>query len=415
MRDRILGMIMAGGKGVRLYPLTRERSKPAVPIGGKYRIIDFVLSSFINSEIYSIYVLVQFKSQSLQDHLREGWQFSGLLKDHFITTVPAQQRTSGSWYKGTADAIYQNLHLVRNSKASVVAIFGADHIYKMNIQQMVNYHYRRAACATVAALPVPAEKAHQFGVIEVDRDWRMVGFEEKPDEPKTLPGQPGLCLISLGNYLFRTDVLIEELERDAERDSEHDFGRSILPEICRRRNVYVYDFRKNSIPESLKGEEPSYWRDIGTIEEYYEANMDLKNIDPAFNLYNRSWPVHTVSYGDPPAKFIFDEEERRGVAIDSIVSEGCIISGGVVKDSVLGRNVQVHSYSMVQNSILMSGVSIGRRCRLNRVIIDKNIRVPPGTTIGLDPELDAKRFHVTETGIVVIPVDYEWETEPGGG
>ncbi len=400
---------MAGGKGVRLYPLTKERSKPAVPFGGKYRIVDFVLNNFINSGIYSIFVLIQFKSQSLQDHMREGWQFSGLIKDHFITAVPAQQRTSKSWYKGTADAIYQNLNLIVNSGAAVVAIFGADHIYKMNIGQMVNYHFRRKAKVTVAALPIAAEKANQFGVIEVDNNWKMVSFHEKPAEPKTIPGYPNLSLISLGNYLFNRDVLIEELKMDASRESEHDFGKSILPSMCKQRDVYVYDFRENRIPESLKGEEPSYWRDIGTIEEYFEANMDLKNVDPAFNLYNRSWPVRTVSYGGPPAKFIFDDKGRRGIAVDSIVSEGCIISGGVIKDSVIGRNVHIHSYSEVKNSIVLNGVEIGRGCRLNRVIIDKHNKVPPGMTIGYDRVLDEKRFFVSETGIVVIPVGYNWE------
>ncbi len=410
MRNKILGMIMAGGKGVRLYPLTKERSKPAVPFGGKYRIIDFVLNNFINSEIYSIFVLIQFKSQSLQDHLREGWQFSGLIKDHFITAVPAQQRTSSDWYKGTADAIYQNLHLLSNSGASIVAIFGADHIYKMNIGQMVNYHYRKKAQATVAALPISVEKAGQFGVIEVDNDWRMISFCEKPEEPRTIPGYPNLALISLGNYLFNTGVLVEELESDAnDPDSAHDFGKSILPSMCRERDVFVYDFRENRIPESLKGEEPSYWRDIGTIEEYFEANMDLKNVDPAFNLYNQSWPVRTVSYGDPPAKFIFNDKGRMGKAVDSIVSEGCIISGGVVKDSVLGRNVHIHSYSEVKNSILFNGVDVGRGCRINRAIIDKYTRIPPGTTIGYDLELDKKRFFISDTGIIVIPVGYSWE------
>ncbi len=409
MREKVLGMILAGGKGERLYPLTQERSKPAVPFGGKYRIVDFVLNNFINSAIYSIFVLVQFKSQSLQDHLREGWQFSGLVKDHFITAVPAQQRTSGSWYKGTADAIYQNLHLVKGSSSSVVAIFGADHIYKMNISQMVNYHYRKRASVTVAALPVPVEKAHQYGVIEIDENWKMLSFTEKPEEPRTIPGHPNLCLISLGNYLFKKDTLIEELETDAEKESEHDFGRSIFPEMCKRRDVYVYDFRDNRIPESLKGEEPSYWRDIGTIEEYFDANMDLKNIDPAFNLYNRSWLVKTVSYGDPPAKFVFDEKGRKGETIDSIVAEGCIISGGVVKDSVLGRNVHIHSYTEVRNSILFDGVDVGRACRLNNVIIDKHNKIPAGTTIGYDPDEDKRRFFISEAGIVVIPVDYRWE------
>ncbi len=409
MRDKVLGMIMAGGKGARLYPLTKERSKPSVPFGGKYRIIDFVLSNFINSEIYSIYVLIQFKSQSLQDHLREGWQFSGLLKNHFITAVPAQQRTSGSWYKGTADAIYQNLHLIETSDASIVAIFGADHIYKMNIGQMINYHYRKNAQATVAALPIAVEKAPQYGVIEVDSEWRMMSFQEKPSNPKTIPGHPSLCLISLGNYLFQKEILIEELKIDTSQDTEHDFGRSIFPEMCKRRDVFVYDFRKNSIPESLKGEESSYWRDIGTIEEYFEANMDLKNVDPAFNLYNKSWPIRTVSYSDPPAKFIFDERLRKGVAIDSIVSEGCIISGGIVKDSVLSQNVHIHSYSEVDNSILLAGVDVGTKSRLNRVIVDKHVKIPPKTVIGYDPEEDRKRFFVSETGIVVIPLGYQWE------
>jgi glucose-1-phosphate adenylyltransferase len=409
MRDKILGMIMAGGKGARLYPLTKDRSKPSVPFGGKYRIIDFVLSNFINSEIYSLFVLIQFKSQSLQDHMREGWQFSGLLRDHFITAVPAQQRTSGSWYKGTADAIYQNLHLVESSDASIVAIFGADHIYKMDIGQMVNYHYRKSAAATVAALPIAVEKASQYGVIEVNSDWKMLSFQEKPSNPKTIPGHPSLCLISLGNYLFQKEILVEELKIDATKDTEHDFGRSIFPEICKYRDVFVYDFRKNSIPESLKGEESSYWRDIGTIEEYYEANMDLKNVDPAFNLYNKSWPIRTVSYSDPPAKFIFDERLRKGVAIDSIVSEGCIISGGIVKDSVLSQNVHVHSYSEVENSILLSDVDVGTKSRLNRVIVDKHVKIPPKTVIGFDVEEDMKRFFMSETGIVVIPLGYQWE------
>jgi len=409
MRDKVLGMIMAGGKGARLYPLTKDRSKPSVPFGGKYRIIDFVLSNFINSEIYSIFVLIQFKSQSLHDHMREGWQFSGLLRNHFITAVPAQQRTSGSWYKGTADAIYQNLDLVESSDASIVAIFGADHIYKMDIAQMINYHYRKNAEATVAALPIAVEKANQYGVIEVDSEWKMLSFQEKPANPKTIPGHPSLSLISLGNYLFQKEILIEDLKIDATRDTEHDFGKSIFPEICKHRDVYVYDFRKNSIPESLKGEESSYWRDIGTIEEYYEANMDLKNVDPAFNLYNKSWPIRTVSYSDPPAKFIFDERLRKGVAIDSIVSEGCIISGGIVKDSVLSQNVHVHSYSEVENSILLSGVDVGTKSRLNRVIVDKHVKIPPKTVIGYDLEEDRRRFFMSETGIVVIPLGYQWE------
>ena len=401
----VLGMIMAGGRGERLYPLTRDRAKPAVPFGGKYRIIDFVLSNFINSGIYSIYVLTQFKAQSLVEHLQEGWQFPSLLKDHFVTPVPAQMRTGADWYRGTADAVYQNLHLIKRANPEFVAVFGADHIYKMNIRQMVEDHRLKEARVTVAALPVKIEEASEFGVIEVDSDWRILGFEEKPKEPKSIPGDPDQALVSMGNYLLETDLLVKTLEDDASnRESKHDFGRDILPLLVKEaKKVYAYDFRRNRIPTPLKGEELSYWRDIGTIEAYYEANMDVRAVDPALNLYNPSWLLRTVSYGDPPAKFVFDDEGRRGLALDSVVAEGTIISGSLIRGSVIGRNVRIHSYCLIENSIIMNRVEIGRGCRIRRAIIDKNVYIPPKTEIGYSTEKDRERYFVAEAGITIIP------------
>jgi glucose-1-phosphate adenylyltransferase len=400
----VLAMIMAGGRGERLYPLTKDRAKPAVPFAGKYRIIDFVLSNFINSGIFSVYVLTQFKSQSLVEHLQEGWQLSGL-PGQFVTPVPAQMRSGAEWYRGTADAVYQNLHLIQRHRPALVAVFGADHVYKMNIRQMVDYHVQKGAEVTVAAIPVPIESATAFGVIEVDADWRIVGFEEKPTQPKPLPGEPGQALASMGNYLFESQLLSQALKLDASRrQSEHDFGRDVLPLLVQRtRRVFAYDFRKNRIPTPMKGEEPSYWRDIGTIPAYYEANMDARTINPSLNLYNKNWPVRTVSYGDPPAKFVFDEEGRRGEAVNSLVGEGSIVSGSLVLESVIGRNVFVHSYCRVEGSIVMDWVEIGRGSRIRRAIIDKNVRVPPGTEIGYDPERDRERYFVAEGEITVIP------------
>lgn len=400
----VLAVIMAGGRGERLYPLTKDRAKAAVPFGGKYRIIDFVLSNFINSGIYSIYVLTQFKAQSLIEHLEEGWRFSSILRDHFVTPVPAQMRTGTEWYQGTADAVYQNLHLIQRAEPDLVAVFGADHIYRMNIRQMVEEHRMKGAEVTVAALPVRVEEASKFGVMEVDNNGWILGLEEKPEKPKPIPGEPEYALVSMGNYLFNTEILIQALIADTQNPtSTHDFGKDLLPALVKERKVYAYDFRKNRIPLPLKGEEPSYWRDVGTIEAYYEANMDLRAIDPSFNLYNWSWPIRTVSYGDPPAKFAFDEEGRRGMAVNSIVAEGSIISGSVVRGSVIGRNVRIHSYCLIEDSILMNRVEIGRGCRIRRAIIDKNVIIPPGTEIGYDPEKDRATFFVSETGIVVIP------------
>jgi glucose-1-phosphate adenylyltransferase len=400
----ILGIVLAGGRGERLYPLTQDRAKPAVPFGGKYRIIDFVLSNFVNSGILSIYVLTQFKAQSLLEHLDKGWRTTDFLGDHFITPVPAQMRMGKEWYLGTADSVYQNLFVIERHNPKLVAVFGADHIYRMNIRQMIDEHQRQSADVTVAALPAAVEEATEFGVMEVAADWRIVGFEEKPRQPRAIPGEPALALVSMGNYIFSTDILVEALKTAAQNpQSNHDFARDILPALIHEKRVYAYDFRKNRVPSVQKGEEPSYWRDLGTIEAYYEANMDLRSIDPSFNLYNRSWPLRTVGFGDPPAKFVFDEDGRRGLAIDSIVAEGTIISGATVRSSVIGRNVRIHSYSLIEDSIILDWGEIGRGCRIRRAIIDKSNVIPSGTEIGYDLEKDRERFYVSESGIVVVP------------
>jgi glucose-1-phosphate adenylyltransferase len=403
MHLRVLGIVLAGGKGTRLYPLTKERAKPAVPFGGKYRIVDFVLSNFINSGIYSIYVLTQFRSQSLLQHLNEGWQFGSLLKNQFIIPVPAQMRSPGeTWYQGTADAIFQNLNLVEQANPHVVAIFGADHIYRMNITQMIEFHEHHKAACTVAAIPVHKQHAHEFGVIETDDRGRIVAFHEKNPDAPTIPGRPDHVYASMGNYVFSTRTLLHEVMQDAEdEESSHDFGRDILPRIVKTEEVYAYDFQTNKIP----GEPPdqvTYWRDVGTIEAYYEANMDLRAVSPELNLYNRQWPLRTTGFPDPPAKFAFDLENRRGLAIDSVVSGGCILSGGMVRNSVLARGVKVHTAAVVDDSIILDNCDIGRRAKVRRAILDKNVRIPEDAVVGYDLEKDRKLYHVTESGIVVI-------------
>lgn len=402
MEHRVLAFVLAGGKGTRLYPLTKERAKPAVPFGGKYRIVDFVLSNLINSGIYSIYVLIQFKSQSLLQHLRDGWQFSGLLNDHFIIPVPAQMRTSDeTWYRGTADAIFQNMNLVEQAHPDIVAIFGADHIYRMNIRSMIEYHEQKGAEVTVAAIPVDRRFAAEFGVIETDGEGRIIGFHEKSAEAPTIPGDPERVYASMGNYLFSAGRLTEELARDAQdEDSKHDFGRDILPSLIGRAAMYAYDFQTNRIP----GDPPTvapYWRDVGTIDAYYEAAMDLRQVVPDLNLYNPRWPLRTAVYPDPPAKFTFDEDGRRGEAIDSIVSTGCILSGGTVRRCVLHRGVRVHAGAVVEDSIIFDNCDIGRRCRIRRAILDKNIHIPEDTRIGYDRAQDERLYHVSDSGIVV--------------
>ncbi len=407
-RLRVLGIVLAGGKGTRLYPLTRERAKPAVPFGGKYRIIDFVLSNFVNSGIYSIYVLTQFRSQSLLQHLSEGWQFGGMIKSNFITNVPAQMRSeSESWYQGTADAIYQNINLIEQSEPHLVAIFGGDHIYRMNIGSMIDYHMAKGAEVSVAAIPVPRNQAIEFGVIEANDEGRIMGFHEKKSDAPNMPGDPGRVYASMGNYIFSKKTLVDLLKTDAkDPKSRHDFGMDILPKLAGNAPIYAYNFESNRIPGD-QGNSAPYWRDVGTIDAFYEANMDLNHVEPDLNLYNREWPVRSTSYPDPPAKFVFDEENRRGVAIDSIVSGGCIISGGQVRGSVLGRGVRVHTGAHVEGCVIMDNCDIGRRAKLKRAILDKNVRIKPDTEVGYDLEADrANGYHVTESGIVVIARDF---------
>ena len=398
----VLGIILAGGKGERLSPLTKQRSKPAVPFGGKYRIVDFVLSNFINSEIYSIYVLTQFKSQSLLQHIREGWQFSDLLKNQFIIPVPAQMRKGEKWYQGTSDAIFQNIHLLELASPELVAVFGADHIYRMDVSHMVAYHTEKNAEGTVAALPIPIAEAARFGTMEIDEDWRIQRFFEKVDSPPETPGRPGWCLASMGNYIFNGDVLQQELKRDArDKNSSHDFGKNILPWMTNNHALYAYDFHRNLVPGE-KEKSRGYWRDVGTIEAYYEANMDLKSIEPALNLYNREWPLRTAEYHEGPTKFTFDEEGRRGQALNSIISEGCILAGGRVIDSVLGRRVYIDNGAKVTESVVMANCHIGAGACVRRAILDKNAVIPAGERIGYDLEKDRKKYHVSETGIVVV-------------
>ena len=403
MQLRVLAFVLAGGKGTRLYPLTKERAKPAVPFGGRYRIVDFVLSNLINSGIYSIYVLIQFKSQSLLQHLRDGWESNSLLKSHFIIPVPAQMRSAEeTWYRGTADAIYQNINLIEQADPHVVVIFGADHIYRMNIRAMVDFHQQKQAEVSVAAIPVAKEFASEFGVIETAADGGIVGFHEKRSDAPTMPGDPDRVYASMGNYVFSTQTLLRELYADAANEnSSHDFGRDILPNLIGRSPMYAYDFQTNVIEGDPAGQEV-YWRDVGTIDAYFDASMDLRQVSPVLNLYNKQWPLRTASYSSPPAKFTFDEEGRRGQAVDSVVAGGSILSGGIVKRSVLGRGVRVHTGALVEDSIIFDNCDIGRRSKIRRAILDKNVRVPEDAMIGYDLERDAQFHHVTESGIVVV-------------
>ncbi len=403
MQLRVLAFVLAGGKGTRLFPLTKERAKPAVPFGGRYRIVDFVLSNLINSGVFSIYVLVQFKSQSLLQHLREGWEVSGLLKNNFIIPVPAQMRSQQEdWYRGTADAIHQNINLIEQADPHVVVIFGADHIYRMNIRQMIEFHVEKRAGATVAAIPVDKQFASEFGVIETTPTGSIVGFHEKRQDAPTMPGDPNRVYASMGNYIFSTDLLLRELYEDAKNeDSAHDFGKNILPGLIGRADLYAYDFQTNVIPGDPIGS-PQYWRDVGTLDAYYEASMDLRAVSPELNLYNRQWPLRTAGYFDAPAKFVFDESDRRGMAIDSIVAGSSIVSGGFVKGSVLGRGVRIHTGATVEDSILFDNCDVGRRACIRKAILDKNVKIPEGVKIGYNLEEDRKKYHVTESGIVVI-------------
>jgi len=402
---KVLAMILAGGEGRRLDPLTRDRAKPAVPFGGRYRIADFVLSNFANSGVLKMKVLVQYKSESLNTHIQRAWRLSQIL-DQYVEIVPAQMRVGRKWFEGSADAVYQNLNLITDEEPDYTYVFGADHVYRMDVRQMLDVHLERKADLTVAAIPIPVAEAGEYGIIEVDAEGRMIGFVEKPGQnPKTMPGDPTRCLASMGNYLFNTEALVQEIVADAgDAGSAHDFGKSIIAGMYPRRRVFVYDFAKNEVPGQT-AKERGYWRDVGSLEAYYQANLDLVDVDPVFSLYNERWPIFTIQHNYPPAKFVFnnERENRVGRAVDSLVSEGCILSGGAVTRCILGPKVRINSYAQVEGSILFENVNIGRHCRIRRAIIDKHVDIPAGTSIGFDPDEDKKRFHVTESGIVVIP------------
>ncbi len=401
MLPDVLTFVMAGGKGERLLPLTKDRTKPAVPFGGIYRIIDFTLSNCLNSGLRRIYVLTQYKSASLQRHIRLGWNILSSELDEFIELLPAQQRVGDSWYLGTGDALYQNLYAMDIDREADILILAGDHVYKMNYSSMIEFHRHVGADLTLAVVEVEKSKACHLGVVEVDKDGFVAGFQEKPHEPKTIPGQPDKIYASMGIYAFRHDVLKEELRLDAgDKSSGHDFGKNIIPAMLKRGlKIAAYNFKDENKKEA------QYWRDIGTIDAYYEANMDLVQVAPVFNLYDRDWPIRTYQEQFPPAKTVFAGEEitgRIGLALDSLVSGGCIISGGQVKRSILSPNVRINSYSQVEGSILMEGVNVGRYAKIKRTIIDKDVNIPEGTVIGYNIEEDRRRFYVSESGVVVV-------------
>lgn len=398
MRD-ILTMVLAGGKGERLYPLTLHRAKPAVPFGGKYRIIDFTLSNCLNSGLRQIAVLIQYKSHSLDRHIRTAWNILNPELGEFIASIPPQQRISEDWYRGTADAVFQNLFLIENEQPMFVLVLAGDHIYKMNYADMYDFLIAKQADAVVGAIDFSLAEASRFGVIGVDEDCRILRFDEKPERPCPIPGDPAHAFVSMGIYLFRTEVLKEHLLEDASHDSLHDFGRNIIPRMIEQHRVYAFKFQDEN-RKAVK-----YWRDIGTLDAYWEANMDLVAVDPLFNLYDQNWPIRTYQGQFPPAKFVFAQDfdgGRMGVALDSIVCGGCIISGGRVQNSVLSPNVRVQDHADVRESVVMENVEIGEHARIRRAIIDKDVTIPPKTEIGYDLEADRKRFTVTESGLVAI-------------
>ncbi len=393
-------MILAGGEGSRLAPLTGTRAKPAVPFGGQYRIIDFVLSNFVNSDLHKIYLITQFKSHSLSKHVQRCWRIAGL-SDKFIDMLPAQMNTGSDWYQGTADAVYQNLNHIKSHNPDLVCVFGGDHIYTMNVRDMTFFHERHKADLTVAAIPVPVEQAHQFGIIEVDDNGRMVGFAEKPkDNVKTIPGNPDYVLASMGNYVFTRECLVRELMDDHGNEmSDHDFGKDIIPSLYPRANVMVYDFSANFVPGR---QENGYWRDVGTIDSYWEAHMDLLSKNPPLDLHNQDWPIRTYIPPYPPALIAYDRDSREGQINNSMMGVGCVCHDIVMQNSVVGYNVKIGDNTRITDSVILPNVTIGEDVVLNRVIIDKRVKIAPGTRIGVNREEDMKRFKVTESGLVVV-------------
>ena len=397
LTQNTLALILAGGRGSRLRQLTLWRAKPAVPFGGKFRIIDFPLSNCVNSGIRMIGVLTQYKAHSLIQHIQHGWSFlRGEFKE-FIELLPAQQRIQDSWYAGTADAVYQNLDIIRTHQPDYVLILAGDHVYKMDYGPMIAHHVDSGADMTVGCIEVPLETAKAFGVISVDAAGRVTEFKEKPAEPESIPGVPGTALASMGIYIFNTAFLYEQLIKDADASySTHDFGHDIIPALIEKYRVFSYPFRS-----SEKGQN-AYWRDVGTIDSFWEANLELIGVLPELNLYDDQWPIWTYQEQLPPAKFIFDDDDRRGMATDSMVSGGCLISGATVRHSLLFSNVRVNSFTVLQDVVALPNVRIGRQCRVTKAIIDKNCDLPDGTVIGEDHEADAERFYVSPNGVVLV-------------
>jgi glucose-1-phosphate adenylyltransferase len=401
-----LTVILAGGQGERLYPLTKLRSKPSVSFGGIYRIIDFTLTNCLNSGLRKIFVLTQYKSLTLDQHIKLGWHIFNIDLGEFIYSVPPQQHSSESWYRGTADAVYQNIYLLERFRPERVFVLSGDHIYKMDYYEMLRFHLDQQADLTMATVEIDKNEAGRFGIVEVDDKNQVIGFQEKPQQPKTLGHDPEKCLANMGVYLFETDALVKAVIDDAKRESQHDFGKNVLPEMVKSGNrVYAYSFHDQNKKEA------KYWRDIGTLDSYYEASMDLVSVDPLFNIYDPDWPIRTYQRQSTPVKTVFAQEVegRAGVALDSLIAPSSIISGGRVERSILSYNVRINSYSHVEDSILLENVNIGRYAKLRKCIICEGVAIPPNTEIGYDLEHDAKRFTVTESGIVAVPAGIRFE------
>jgi glucose-1-phosphate adenylyltransferase len=402
MLDDTLVIVLAGGVGERLHPLTQDRAKPAVYFGGPYRIIDFVLSNCINSGLRRVFIATQYKSLSLNRHIRMGWSIVSEELGEFIEILPPQKRVGENWYLGTADAVYQNIYSIVRENPRHVIVLAGDHVYKMDYSRMLRFHQERQAAVTLATIETPADQSTRFGIVQVDESDRVVGFQEKPKNPMTVPGSPHLTLVSMGIYVFEASVLVQALEHDAASDTTHDFGRDVIPALIDNAPIYSYRFHDENKKTA------KYWRDIGTLDAYFEASMDLVQVNPEFNLYDPEWPLRTYQPQAPPAKFVFAEEGRRcGQALDSIISPGCIVSGSRTSGSILCPNVRVHSFCTIEQSILMPGVRVGRHARLRRVIVDRDVFIPRGALIGFNAEEDRRRHTVTDQGIVVVTRDDE--------